>query len=60
VENVAHAIALAATSDQAAGRIYNVCEEPTLSELAWQTKIGHQLKWPGKFSIAGFPMVRGT
>jgi nucleoside-diphosphate-sugar epimerase len=34
VENVAHAIALAATSDQAAGRIYNVCEEPTLSELA--------------------------
>jgi len=51
VENVAHAIALAATSDQAAGRIYNVCEEPTLSELAWQTKIGHQLKWPGKFLV---------
>lgn len=51
VENMAHAIALAATSDQAAGRIYNVCEEPTLSELAWQTKIGHQLKWPGKFLV---------
>jgi nucleoside-diphosphate-sugar epimerase len=51
VENVAHAIALAATSDQATGRIYNVCEEPTLSELAWQTKIGHQLKWPGKFLV---------
>lgn len=51
VENVAHAIALAATSDQAAGRIYNVCEEPTLSELAWQTKIAEQLKWSGKFVV---------
>ena len=51
VENVAHGIALAATSDKAAGRIYNICEEPTLSELAWQTKIGRVLKWPGKFVV---------
>jgi nucleoside-diphosphate-sugar epimerase len=39
VENVAHAIALAATRDQAAGRIYHVCEEPILSELEWQKLI---------------------
>lgn len=51
VENVARAIALAATSDQAAGRIYNICEEPSFSELAWQTKIAQQMKWPGKFVV---------
>jgi nucleoside-diphosphate-sugar epimerase len=51
VENVAHAIALAATSQQAAGRIYNVCEEPTLSELAWQTRVANQMKWAGKFVV---------
>ena len=49
VGNVAHAIALAATSSQAAGRIYNVCNEPSLTELAWQTTIARHLKWPGKF-----------
>jgi len=51
VENVAHAIALAATSDRAAGRIYNVCEEPTLSELACQERIARELEWRGKFVV---------
>lgn len=51
VENIAHAIALAATSNQAAGRVYNVCQEPTLSELAWQTKIGRQAHWSGEFVV---------
>ena len=51
VDNVAHAIALAATSDQAAGRIYNICEEPSLSELAWQRKITAQTNWPGQFIV---------
>jgi nucleoside-diphosphate-sugar epimerase len=49
VENVAHAMALAATSVQAAGRVYNICEEPTLPELVWQTRIAKQLNWPGTF-----------
>lgn len=49
VENIAHAIALAATLDQAVGRIYNVCEEPVLSELAWQKSIGAHAQWHGKF-----------
>ena len=51
VENVAHAIAVVATSDQAAGRIYNICEEPSLSELAWQSKIAKQMNWHGKFVL---------
>jgi len=49
VENIAHAIALAATSERAAGKIYNVCEEPTLSELAWRGRIAQEMQWPGKF-----------
>ena len=51
VENVAHAIAAASTSDRATGRIYNICEEPTLTELEWQTKIAAQANWPGRFVL---------
>lgn len=51
VENVAHAIVLAATSDRASGRVYNVCEEPVLPELEWQTRIAKQMGWPGKFVL---------
>jgi nucleoside-diphosphate-sugar epimerase len=51
VENIVHAIAVVATSDQAAVCIYNICEEPNLSDLAWQTKIAEQMNWHGKFVI---------
>lgn len=51
VDNVAHAIAMAATSDRAAGRIYNVCEEPTSPELEWQRKIAGQTRWAGRFVV---------
>jgi nucleoside-diphosphate-sugar epimerase len=51
VENIAHAIALAATSEGAAGRTYNICEEPSLSELDWQTKIAQQTNWSGKMMV---------
>jgi nucleoside-diphosphate-sugar epimerase len=40
VENVAAAIALAATDERPTRRIYNVCEEPSFSELEWARKIG--------------------
>ena len=50
VENVAHAITLAATSERAAG-VYNVCEEPSLSEREWQTKIAAQARWPGNIVV---------
>jgi nucleoside-diphosphate-sugar epimerase len=48
VDDVAHAIALAATSDKASRRVYNVCDEPCLSELEWQKRIAKQAKWRGK------------
>ena len=51
VDNVAHAIALAATSEQAAGRVYNICEEPSWPDLAWQKKIAAQANWPGQFVV---------
>lgn len=51
VENVAAAIALAATDDRAARRIYNVCEEPSFSELEWAQKIADEMTWAGKFVV---------
>lgn len=51
VENVGSAVALAATSPQAAGRIYNVCEAESFSELDWARKIAAATKWAGEFVI---------
>lgn len=51
VENVAAAIALAATDARAAGRIYNICEEPAFSEMEWARKIGVEMGWDGEFVI---------
>jgi nucleoside-diphosphate-sugar epimerase len=51
VENVAAAIALAATDDRAERRIYNVCEEPSFSELEWARKIAGEMGWEGKFLV---------
>src|SRR5215469_2641589 len=51
VENVAHAVALAIMSDRAAGGIFNVCEEPCVSELEWRTAVGRQAGWTGNFVV---------
>ena len=51
VENVAAAIALAATDERAARRIYNVCEEPSFSELEWARKIAAAMLWNGDFVV---------
>ncbi|MGA7647506.1 MAG: NAD-dependent epimerase/dehydratase family protein, partial [Terriglobales bacterium] len=51
VDDVAHAIALAATSERAAGRVYNICQEPTLPELEWQAKIAKGTNWSGRFVV---------
>jgi nucleoside-diphosphate-sugar epimerase len=51
VENVAAAIALAATDERAARRIYNVCEEPSFSELEWARKISAAMRWDGNFVV---------
>jgi nucleoside-diphosphate-sugar epimerase len=51
VENIAAAIALAATDERAARRIYNVCEEPSFSELEWAQKIAREMDWTGEFVV---------
>ena len=47
VENVAAAVALAATSPKAAGRIYNIATQEQFSELEWAQKIGQAMGWKG-------------
>ncbi len=49
VENVAAALALAAVSEQAVGRVYNVAEMPAFSELDWAGKIAAATGWDGEF-----------
>jgi nucleoside-diphosphate-sugar epimerase len=51
VENVGAAIALAATSDQALGRIFNICEQECFSELDWARKIAAAVGWRGEFIV---------
>lgn len=51
VEDVGAAVALTATSPQAAGRIYNVCEAESFSELDWARKIAAATGWDGEFVV---------
>jgi nucleoside-diphosphate-sugar epimerase len=51
VEDVAAAVALVATSSQSAGRIYNVGEEESFSELDWARKIAAATGWDGQFIV---------
>ncbi len=51
VENVAAAIVLAATDVRAARHIYNVCEQPSFSELEWARKIATAMMWDGDFVV---------
>lgn len=51
VEDVGAAVALAASSPRAAGRIYNVCETESFGELDWARKIAAAAKWAGQFIV---------
>jgi nucleoside-diphosphate-sugar epimerase len=51
VDSVAHAIALASTSQRAFGRTYHVCDEPSLTELEWQQRILAQTSWSGRLVV---------
>jgi nucleoside-diphosphate-sugar epimerase len=51
VENVAAAIAIAATTDRAVGRVYNVGEPDTLTELEWAQCIASAMAWTGGFVV---------
>lgn len=48
VVNVAWAIALAVTREEAAGRVYNVGEAGALSTAAWVRAIGQAAGWAGR------------
>ena len=47
VENVAAGIALAATAPTAAGRIYNLAEPESFTELEWAQQIARLAEWRG-------------
>jgi nucleoside-diphosphate-sugar epimerase len=51
VENVALAIALAAMSDRARGRVYNVAATEGDTELEWAQKVAKVAKWNGEFVV---------
>ena len=48
VDNAAHAVALAATDDRAAGRIYNVGEPEALPLAEWTRHIARRTSWGGQ------------
>jgi nucleoside-diphosphate-sugar epimerase len=48
VEDVAAAIALAATDPRAAGRVYNVGEAAALTEAEWVRAVGEAAGWKGE------------
>src|SRR5260370_22447775 len=52
VKNVASALALAAVSESAAGRLYNVAERPALSALEWGRKIATAAGAGGRVALA--------
>jgi len=51
VENVAAAVARAVDSRRAAGRVYNVGDSDTLTELEWAREIAHAMEWDGEFKL---------
>jgi nucleoside-diphosphate-sugar epimerase len=51
VENVAAAIALAVTSERAAGRVYNVGEAESVTELEWARLLAAAAGWRGEFVV---------
>ena len=48
VDNAAHAVALVATDDRAAGRVYNVAEPEALEWSGWAQLIAKELSWGGQ------------
>jgi nucleoside-diphosphate-sugar epimerase len=51
VDDVAHAVALAATSERAGGRVYNVCESEALAERDWVAAIAQAAGWDGRIEV---------
>jgi nucleoside-diphosphate-sugar epimerase len=51
VGNVAAAIALAATTERAAGRTFNVAEQPSFTELEWTRLVADAMNWAGDILV---------
>jgi nucleoside-diphosphate-sugar epimerase len=51
VDNAAHAVALVATDDRAAGRVYNVGEPDALAWSEWALLIGKEMSWGGQLVV---------
>ena len=51
VEDVGAAIVAAVVADRASGRIYNVGEADTLTELEWAQQVARALNWDGEFKL---------
>ena len=51
VGDIAHAVCLATTAPQAAGRIYNVAEEQALSMTEWVEAIARSTNWQGEIIV---------
>lgn len=51
VDNAAHAVALVATDERAAGRVYNVGEPDALPFGEWASLIGRQMSWGGQLVV---------
>ncbi len=51
VENVAHAIVLAATSDNATRRVYNIADPEPIPEIEWAERGARALGWNGRTAV---------
>lgn len=51
VVNMAHAVALAATSPRAAGRVYNCADSGNFSEAEWAAAVGQVAGWRGRVVV---------
>jgi nucleoside-diphosphate-sugar epimerase len=51
VANVARAITLAVEDERAAGEVYNVADEPPLTDLEWVRAIGSAAGWEGEVVV---------
>jgi nucleoside-diphosphate-sugar epimerase len=51
MENVAHAISLAVTTPAAAGKTYNVADDPTVTEREWVERFATITGWKGRIVI---------
>lgn len=47
-EDMAHAVFLAATREEAAGRVYNVGEENAVTQAEWIERLGRAAGWTGR------------